>query len=814
MPNCIYNILDIQEVDGYRLIYLVNYWNRGKWNKDFGPDDEAWETNKGLKEKLEYEVVTDGTFWMRFEDWLQQFNTLYYCRIFPDNWSQFCIPGQWVGISSGGAPPRNTGQPWVPERPTEDGKGGFSPHKTGGLNQKNSSINQNGTLNNKSSFSSPANKDYSALNSVKKKSDKTTAFKFNLLPAVDEDGEHHENEADIVKRGSVLNNKDSVAKRQSMAPQSTLFNNNNNSKKKSVMQPTLNSLGQTSVANIGSKNILNQTSVSSFKTSNMNQGAVTKSQLYKVPADELKTKESFRRVIIQDTEDRWFLNPQFKLELRPGNKLIISLMQEDERISDNPYQRCNFMIILTVGRYSRVWDIREDNIIKRASDHEERKTSREILVHFDYAEILRKISIKRKKKLLAKGDKLYVNVIPYLEYHQKYEVEKIGNSRNFKPVSKEGIFWLRIFSNDDIYVSELAKPYEIAVEYEWTADSAGGARYIRDIAKNKIVENPHWPINPQYLLKFEQNIQMKLILRKTTGRFGEEEKVGMILTKPNYEENITNLIKKEKPNTKHSFNKNDQILRVIESTDKILESKKIRYDDISRKLAFNSSEWVVESSYSNNYVASIFTSFNKIDSPIMLMPTLDNPETPFNFKLSIFSNRRVELFSLNSEESKVLISEWKDQNAGGCHLVQDEKRHRKDEDFSKKVLSWWDNPKFHISFDYKDRLPEIEFEIIISRSETIWKKKVANSIVNSMIGVYIFKFDKEKWKDQCVNMDRVDFIPKNEIVYRFTDTKVDPKGYIIMPATFGQNIHGPFTIMIKCKAKFTVVPFNPKKILD
>ena len=42
--------------------------------KEFGTEDETWETNKGLKEKLGYEVLPDGTFWMRFEDFLINFN--------------------------------------------------------------------------------------------------------------------------------------------------------------------------------------------------------------------------------------------------------------------------------------------------------------------------------------------------------------------------------------------------------------------------------------------------------------------------------------------------------------------------------------------------------------------------------------------------------------------------------------------------------------------------------------------------------------------------------------------------------------------
>ena len=102
ITNSIYVIFDIQEAEGYKLVYLMNYWGRGKWTKAFCPDDEAWETNKQLKHKLGYDVNQDFSFWMTFEDWLTNFNTLYYCRIFPSNWSQFCIPGEWKGLYSGG----------------------------------------------------------------------------------------------------------------------------------------------------------------------------------------------------------------------------------------------------------------------------------------------------------------------------------------------------------------------------------------------------------------------------------------------------------------------------------------------------------------------------------------------------------------------------------------------------------------------------------------------------------------------------------------------------------------------------------------
>ena len=51
----------------------------------------------------------------------------------------------------------------------------------------------------------------------------------------------------------------------------------------------------------------------------------------------------------------------------------------------------------------------------------------------------------------------------------------------------------------------------------------------------------------------------------------------------------------------------------------------------------NNSEWVVESSYSNFYCSCLFMNFNKIVSPLIIIPTLDLPNSPFDFELKIYS---------------------------------------------------------------------------------------------------------------------------------------------------------------------------------
>ena len=70
----------------------------------------------------------------------------------------------------------------------------------------------------------------------------------------------------------------------------------------------------------------------------------------------------------------------------------------------------------------------------------------------------------------------------------------------------------------------------------------------------------------------------------------------------------------------------------------------------------NNSEWVAESSYCNSYCSCLFMRFNKIDSPLIIIPTLDLPNSPFDFELKIYSNREARVFSLNNEKINELVT--------------------------------------------------------------------------------------------------------------------------------------------------------------
>ena len=563
-----------------------------------------------------------------------------------------------------------------------------------------------------------------------------------------------------------------------------------------------------------------------------------------------------KRNTIQDTEDRFFLNPQYKIEITPGTRLNISLMQEDKKIQENNYLSVAFLLIYCKGRYSRVWEIKEENIIRKAvseipvPEGSEKKNKRETTISLDYMDTLKKINEGRKKKI-PRGECIHMNLIPYIDYNTKYETERQGKTVIFKIHAIETVFWLRIFASTNIYVNELSRPYECTASSSWSQDknfTAGGARYITE--RNKTRENSKWPINPQYLITFDKNISMKIILKKTNGHFSmEENKIGFLLTKPekSQDRGISNKAKtmsEFNKTTSNSFLKTDQISRVMESTQRILDNKSNLLIDIYPKMYINNSEWVVESSYSNSYCSCLFMNFNKIDSPLIIIPSLDLPSSPFDFELKIFSNRPARVFSLNNDNCCLLIGEWKENNCGGCHLAKDDKKKKNVNEIDeysgliKKPLTWYNNPKFHLCFEVKEKnkdknkeknkdnknieeenkegekeieneinkfynIPQVDFEIVLTRFERIWKPIISRGVVNSMLGIYVFEYDTLNWRKKCINFNSVEFMPQNEVKVKFSLKDVNPKGFIVMPVTYGEGIKGPFLIMAKCKTKFT-----------
>ena len=705
--NTIHTILNIVECENLKLIFLCNHWNKGKFQYKYGPDDEIWEVNKKLTEKLEYTVsTTDGTFWMSFDDFIITYNTLYYCRIFPEEWANYVIPGIWTGESSGGSPQNS--HPWFPEQRII-------------INQNRPPIGRG-----------------------------TTYLSSNLAAT------------SIIPKNKISMKKNTNV---SVSDKSTT--------------------GQKSPMKV--------------------QNAV--SQIPLPPKKESIIQSDFKRNIIIDTEEAFFLNPQYKIEVKNNTKIIISLMQKDQKMNNGNYVKINFIIVYTKGKYSRVWDLDERKLIKKAINDKEDGNRREIVMNIDFREIIRRYNSLNMKKLSFNKECIYINLIPYLEYTTKYEIEKKGNQRIFKPYRPEANYWLRIFANEDIYINELKKPFENKINGSWiNGISSGGPRFI--LNKKKYIENSHWPNNPQYLIKYKGNVKCKIILRKVSGHFANEEtKVGLIITKPTYydedkEKLIENNLQKHKKFIKEK-RRLQSIQRIVKSTDNILRTREVDLNKIFPKVSLNQSELIYESSYNNTYCASIQIILNRLDSPMIFIPTLSDRNASFDYEMKIYSNKKIEIYPLFNENCIILSGEWNKNNSGGSHMTANENESKFYLNDRYKKLTYFDNPKFILEFNSKQWIKNLEFEILLSRMNSIWKNRLSQNMINSMMNCYIFKNEKNgKWRKLCVNKDKIDFRTKDTIIIKFSAKRADPKGYILMPITYAKEVYGPFNILVKSNEKF------------
>jgi len=104
LVNHAYSIIHCEEVNKVKLIRIRNPWGRGEWNGAWGDGSKEWTPQ--LMKHFKYTFENDGTFFMRFEDFLKNFNRIYVLRLMTDSegevWQKYNFHGQWKGETAGG----------------------------------------------------------------------------------------------------------------------------------------------------------------------------------------------------------------------------------------------------------------------------------------------------------------------------------------------------------------------------------------------------------------------------------------------------------------------------------------------------------------------------------------------------------------------------------------------------------------------------------------------------------------------------------------------------------------------------------------
>ena len=123
-----YSVLRLAEVDGTKLIQLRNPWGSGEWTGDWSDDSELWTTR--MKNVLNYNVFEDdGVFWMDWNDFMEEFETIYVCRNYCNQkeWRNLLVEDAWEGSYAEGLPSKKNRKAKMEKNP----QFGITVHKAG-----------------------------------------------------------------------------------------------------------------------------------------------------------------------------------------------------------------------------------------------------------------------------------------------------------------------------------------------------------------------------------------------------------------------------------------------------------------------------------------------------------------------------------------------------------------------------------------------------------------------------------------------------------------------------------------------------------
>ncbi|GAB1601812.1 calpain-15-like, partial [Argonauta hians] len=93
--NHAYSVLDVQDVEGNRLLQIRNPWKHFSWKGDWSKDSCLWDTiDPATKHKL-LARCGDGKFWMGFGDVRSHFCNMVVCKVNSD-WHEMSLKGRFL----------------------------------------------------------------------------------------------------------------------------------------------------------------------------------------------------------------------------------------------------------------------------------------------------------------------------------------------------------------------------------------------------------------------------------------------------------------------------------------------------------------------------------------------------------------------------------------------------------------------------------------------------------------------------------------------------------------------------------------------
>lgn len=98
VPGHAYSVIQVKEAFGNKIVNIRNPWGTFEWNGQWSDNDKKSWTPQMI-EAIKPEFGDDGTFWMSFKDFSENFRALNVCKV--SDWEEVRVKGEFTNQVAG-----------------------------------------------------------------------------------------------------------------------------------------------------------------------------------------------------------------------------------------------------------------------------------------------------------------------------------------------------------------------------------------------------------------------------------------------------------------------------------------------------------------------------------------------------------------------------------------------------------------------------------------------------------------------------------------------------------------------------------------